>query len=311
MAPRRLIAPLVRPLLLALAFGLIGGAAAAQSARDLPAESDAALRARLKPGIKGADDRRAVDAFSWPWSAIGRVNRSDGAFCTGSLIGRAEVLTAAHCLWNTRTGAWMPASGLTFAAGYQRGDWRSFSAVTTIRRAPGSRPGETTGDWAVLGLETPLGLSEGWLGTQAIAAAPAGLIQVGYGFDHRHIQTANLGCALTGALANGTVLHDCDVVQGDSGSPILAWTTAGPMVVALHVSSATLASGKAVGLAVPIAAITDKAYPPGRGTRPLDALAAKTLERLVASLAGQPVQPVDSTQRRTAATSPKAASDPP
>ncbi|HAP99440.1 MAG TPA: peptidase S1, partial [Rhodospirillum rubrum] len=65
-----MIAPLVRPLLLALAFGLIGGAAAAQSARDLPAESDAALRARLKPGIKGADDRRAVDAFSWPWSCL-------------------------------------------------------------------------------------------------------------------------------------------------------------------------------------------------------------------------------------------------
>ncbi|MBK1664246.1 peptidase S1 [Rhodospirillum rubrum] len=307
-----MIAPVVRPLLLALAFGLMGGTAVAQSARDLPAESDAALRGRLKPGIKGADDRRAVDAFSWPWSAIGRVNRSDGAFCTGSLIGRAEVLTAAHCLWNTRTGAWMPASGLTFAAGYQRGDWRSFSAISTIRRAPGYRLGQSADDWVVLNLETPLGLSEGWLGTQAITAAPAGLIQVGYGFDHRHIQTANLGCALTGALANGTLLHDCDVVQGDSGSPILAWTIAGPMVVALHVASATtLASGKAVGLAVPIAAITDKADPPGRGIRPLDALSAKTLESLVAGLAGRPAQPADSTQRNTPATSPKAASDPP
>src|SRR5690349_23002642 len=49
-------------------------------------------RERL-PGVMGHDDRTPLDTQEWPWAAIGRVNRSTGGFCTGTLIGPRQVLT--------------------------------------------------------------------------------------------------------------------------------------------------------------------------------------------------------------------------
>ena len=37
-------------------------------------------------GIKGGDDRVVVESTAYPWSAIGRVNRSVGGFRTGTLV---------------------------------------------------------------------------------------------------------------------------------------------------------------------------------------------------------------------------------
>lgn len=49
------------------------------------------------PGIIGVDNRTPVDSKSLPWSAIGRINRESGGFCTGVLIATNKALTAAHC----------------------------------------------------------------------------------------------------------------------------------------------------------------------------------------------------------------------
>nr|WP_243444450.1 hypothetical protein [Acetobacter persici] len=46
-----------------------------------------------------ADPRQRVSATHPPWSAIGRVQTELGARCTGFLISRVLVETAAHCLW--------------------------------------------------------------------------------------------------------------------------------------------------------------------------------------------------------------------
>ena len=40
------------------------------------------------PGIVGEDNRVPINSKEWPWSAIGRVNRATGGFCTGVLIAR-------------------------------------------------------------------------------------------------------------------------------------------------------------------------------------------------------------------------------
>jgi protease YdgD len=271
----RLVGPAARAAL-ALAILLVPGSLAAQSAKDLPRESDAAMVQRLKPGLKGLDDRLTVDASAWPWSAVGRVNRSDGAFCTGTLVGPHQVLTAAHCIWNKKTLEWMPASGLKFAAGYQRGQWIAFSPVTAVTVSPGYRPtapshkGDPGQDWAILDLKDPLGDIVGYFGTLSDAPRSVAISQVGYSFDRRHVQTANVGCHILGRQNNGTLLHDCDTVNGDSGSPVVHWTDEGPRIVAIHVATASTSSGVSLGLSVPIGAAMPENRRPFSGGRPVD-----------------------------------------
>ncbi|MFD1379209.1 trypsin-like serine protease [Fodinicurvata halophila] len=57
------------------------------------------------PGILGTDNRKPIDSSAWPWSSIGRINRTAGGFCTGTLIATKFVLTAAHCMYDSATAA--------------------------------------------------------------------------------------------------------------------------------------------------------------------------------------------------------------
>ncbi|WP_413204825.1 trypsin-like serine peptidase [Rhodospirillum sp. A1_3_36] len=277
---------MVCALALALSWA-IPAATLAQSAKDLPRESDADMLRRVKPGVKGLDDRLTVDASSWPWSSVGRVNRSDGAFCTGTLIGPHQVLTAGHCLWNKKTLNWYPATGLKFAAGYQRGEWIAFSPVTSVTVSPGYRPkppshkGDPSQDWALLDLKDPLGDIVGYFGTLSDAPRSVTISQVGYSFDRRHVQTANVGCHILGRQSNGILMHDCDTVNGDSGSPIVHWTDEGPRVIAVHVATARTKSGNSLGMSVPIGTVMPENRRPFSGGRQVDqSLAALLVGKL-------------------------------
>jgi protease YdgD len=55
-----------------------------------------------------------------PWTGVGRLD-TGVSFCSATLISDRLVLTAAHCLHNTDTGARIPDVALTFQAGLRNG----------------------------------------------------------------------------------------------------------------------------------------------------------------------------------------------
>ena len=207
------------------------------------------------PGIIGRDGCVPLDSEAWPWRALGRINQSNGSYCSGALIAADAALTAAHCLMDYLSGEWLEAQDVVFVAGYRRdgdlGVARGREIVHASHSINPRRPAlrDIGDDWAVLYLNHPLAVRP-----IPIHPLPAGegnhLMLAGYGQEQSHLLSLHDGCKVLERVDGDRVLFtNCDSTHGDSGSPLLV--RQGKKIWIVGVASAIVArSAKAGSFAV-------------------------------------------------------------
>lgn len=217
----------------------------------------------LAPGLAllalsaaAAERRVVVDPDQPPWAAIVKVQTNIGSRCTGVLVAPAEVLTAAHCLYNPRTQALLEPVSLHVLLGYQRGAYRGHWLVKSFAVGPGfaGRRGPPTSDWARLELNEPVPSGVAPLPLAEVAPRPGMPISLaGYNQDRAQILLADPACHVTGSIsrAEGTlIIRDCAATRGTSGAPLLLQHAGGWAVLGIN-----LAAGRESNLALAITGI--------------------------------------------------------
>ena len=187
-------------------------------------------------------DQTVADMAAYPWSSIGKLNNSVGGACTGAVIDRLRVLTAAHCLFNRRTARFLPASALHFLLGYERGTYSVHALVADYSMGAGYDPkNETTtlsSDWSILRLAEPLPATIRPLQVAGTIPEPATELLMGsYAARRLHLMTEVSGCRLLGfSQHRDLILHNCAAGFGSSGAPLLMLSEQGYVVVGLQVA---------------------------------------------------------------------------
>ena len=162
------------------------------------------------------------------WEGVGRLDFGRG-FCTGTLIARDIVLTAAHCVYDhVKAGTKLPRD-LVFRAGYQHDAASAERRVVAAHipqgyvRDPGGKSTAKTipHDIALLQLESEIFVtSASPFRIHARASQGTEVMLVSYGKGREEALTQESGCAITNRYSGGILEFNCAATFGSSGAPV-------------------------------------------------------------------------------------------
>jgi len=196
-----------------------------------------------------------------PLAAIGKLYNGTGAGCTAIAIEADQLLTAAHCIFNQRTGVFLQPSSLHFLLGLDGDDYRRHALVESYTTGPQydpRRPLKTAStDWAVLHLSQSL--PPEYRPVPLASDMPEKGLSVlisGYGQDRAFAISVENNCQIV-QIVQGLLLHNCHAARGYSGAPLieLASATKPTQIIGIHVARGFFQDDK-VSIAVPAAGIT-------------------------------------------------------
>ena len=265
---------MIRWLLPIAAAGVVAGTAApavvsAMGGCTLRESQDCTVRlAQLAPpsghptGLLGPKDRRVrIGPDEWPWSAIGRINVVSGpsqrGLCTGTLTGPRQVVTAAHCLFNSRVNDWARPDSVHFVTGQSGEKFFGHSVAESFVTSPQfkfkmeDRPrydyiaqDQIKNDWAIITLHDafsvkPVPIKAVANAEFAEAATGEQVALAGYGVDHQYVLSVHKGCAAKVDWPDaGSISHMCDSAPGESGGPILLLRDGDAALIGIHSANA-------------------------------------------------------------------------
>ncbi len=217
----------------------------------------------MLPGIAQSEtnQKRQISRDLPGEAAVGRLMLKGSAMCTGALISPDTVLTAAHCLYDPRSGRKLQPHQIEFQAGLKRGKAKAVRQVASVTAHPDyvhRRNGQAQvgSDIALLKLGQPISQNSVLpMRYEANLSSGDMLGVLSYTISNRTDPILEYPCRVL-ARQEETLVMNCEVNFGASGAPVLALTNGRNPAVVSVVSAKAAMGGQNVSVGTLLSADT-------------------------------------------------------